>query len=101
MQFRLKQCVFSVNISLPVNTMFFDYDIPDSCCAERPLHIPTFGIYSSHGSRADRPTDKLTDYNNPSLLIIDLVCREIVGSVFIIIRSHVITSPCMAICYPI
>ena len=39
---------------------------PDSCRAELPLHIPmhisTFGIYSSHGSRENvriyRPTDK-------------------------------------------
>ena len=25
-----------------MNTLFFDYDVPDSCCAERLLHIPTY-----------------------------------------------------------
>ena len=26
----------------PVNTLFFDNAAPDSCCAKRPLHVPTY-----------------------------------------------------------
>ena len=30
------------NIQQPGNIMFFDNAAPDSCCAEHPLHIPTY-----------------------------------------------------------
>ena len=54
--------------------LFLDNAAPDSCCAERPLHIPTSPRLVSRaatrkrGNRdTDRPTDRPTDYNNPSL----------------------------------
>ena len=62
--------------------LFLDNPAPDSCCAERPLHLPTYpylvftaatvrgktcGETKSQTNRlTDRPTDP-TDYNNPSL----------------------------------
>ena len=30
------------NIQQPANTLFFENAAPHSCCAEHPLHIPTF-----------------------------------------------------------
>ena len=59
--------------------LFLDNPAPDSCCAERPLHIPTYPRLVSTAAtvrektceqihrQTDRPTDKPTDYNNPSL----------------------------------
>ena len=73
--------------------LFLDNAAPDSCCAERPLHIPTYPRLVSTAAmvrektweqihtHTDRPTDRPTDYNNPSLrmrargLIISDVCR--------------------------
>ena len=63
--------------------LFLDNAAPDSCCAERPLHILTFPrlvstaatvrekmweqIHTHTHRQTDRPTDRPTDYNNPSL----------------------------------
>ena len=55
--------------------LFLDNAAPDSCYAERPLHIPTYPrlVFTAATVRektkrdTDRPTDKPTDYNNPSL----------------------------------
>ena len=65
--------------------LFLDNAAPDSCCAERPLHIPTYprlvstaatvrektcGETKSQTKQINRPTDRPTDptdYNNPSL----------------------------------
>ena len=63
--------------------LFLDNAAPDSCCAERPLHIPTYPRLVSTAATVpektwekteritnrptDRQTDRPTDYNNPSL----------------------------------
>ena len=59
--------------------LFLDNAAPDSCCAERPLHIPTYPRLVSTAAtvrektweqihrQTGRPADKPTDYNNPSL----------------------------------
>ena len=51
-----------------MNTLFFDYDVPDSCCAERPLHIPTYPRLVSTAAtvrektcgQTDKPTNRPT-----------------------------------------
>ena len=59
--------------------LFLDNAALDSCCAERPLHIPTYPRLASTAATVRektcgetekqrnrlRPTDGLTDYNNP------------------------------------
>ena len=47
--------------------LFLDNAAPDSCCAERPLHIPTFGIYSSHSFRENVGTETQTDRSTTKL----------------------------------
>ena len=73
--------------------LFLDNPAPDSCCAERPLHIPTYPrlvstaatvrektweqihthrythtqIHTHRYTHTDTQTDKPIDYNNPSL----------------------------------
>ena len=63
--------------------LFLDNAAPDSCCAERPLHISTYPRLVSTAATVrektweqrhrptdrptTRPTDRPTDYNNPSL----------------------------------
>ena len=59
--------------------LFLDNAAPDSCCAEHPLHIPTYPrlvstaatvrekTWKERETQTDRPTDRPTDYNNPSL----------------------------------
>ena len=49
--------------------LFLDNAAPDSCCSERPLHIPTYLRLVSTAAtvrekRADRPTDRPTDYSS-------------------------------------
>ena len=61
--------------------LFLDNAALDSCCAERPLHIPTYPRLVSTAATVrektcgetekqinrmiNRPTDRPTDYNNP------------------------------------
>ena len=59
--------------------LFLDNAAPDSCCAERPLHIPTYPrlvstaatvrekTWEQTDTQRDRHTERPTDYNNPSL----------------------------------
>ena len=57
--------------------LFLDNAAPDSCCAERPLHIPTYPRLVSTAATVREKTweqihththtDRPTDYNNPSL----------------------------------
>ena len=54
--------------------MLFLNAAPDSCCAERPLHIPTYPRLVSTTATVrektcghTKPTNRPTDYNNPSL----------------------------------
>ena len=59
--------------------LFLDNAALDSCCAECPLHIPTYPRLVSTAATVrektweqrhrdtDRPTDRPTDHNNPSL----------------------------------
>ena len=55
--------------------LFLDNAAPDSCCAERPLHVPTHPRLVSTAAtvrektweQTDTQTDRPTDYNNPSL----------------------------------
>ena len=58
-----------------VNMLFLDNAAPDSCCAERPLHIPTYPRLASTAATVREKTcgetksqiERPTDYNNPSL----------------------------------
>ena len=59
--------------------LFLDNAALDSCCAERPLHIPTYPRLASTAATVsektcgetdlptEKKTDQPTDYNNPSL----------------------------------
>ena len=55
--------------------LFLDNAAPDSCCAERPLHIPTYPrLVSTAATVREKTWEQIhththrpTDYNNPSL----------------------------------
>ena len=59
--------------------LFLDNAALDSCCAEPPLHIPTYPHLASTAATVrektcgetnkppEKQTDRPTDYNNPSL----------------------------------
>ena len=84
--------------------LFLDNAAPDSCCAERPLHIPTYPRLVSTAAtvrektweQIHTQTDRPTDYNNPSLRMrargLTSIHTCIVVYMYILVVKYIYTS---------
>ena len=67
--------------------LFLDNAAPDSCCAERPLHIPTYPHLVSTAAmvrektwvQTHKPSDKPTNYNNAQRGLIIIIIHTVIG----------------------